>query len=323
MFRIALVLAIVGAFLASASAATEGDGAASIRVGTFNIRYANDGDGPNAWRHRRAMVLGILRTADFWGIQEALPEQVRDIEQGCTEFKLLARSREADASKGEACPILYRADRWELDATEHGTFWLSETPEVAGSKSWDSSLPRICTFARFVAAGVPEVDAATARGAGERASDTPTAAPRAIYIFNIHLDHRGPAARLEAARLVAKRITARRHADPVILLGDFNCGPSSEPVRSLLGDAALGLRDAWRETNPEAAEQGTFNGWAEKCGDERIDWILFAGGLDVESAAIDADKREGRWPSDHAIVRAEFVWRAPAQSAPPSEPRVQ
>jgi endonuclease/exonuclease/phosphatase family metal-dependent hydrolase len=288
---------------ASTPAAWSGDDAASIRVGTFNIRYANEGDGPNAWRHRRALALGILRTADFWGLQEAVPEQVRDIEQGCTEFKLLSRSREMDPAKGEACPILYRADRWELDPTEHGTFWLSETPEVAGSKSWDSSLPRICTFARF-----------TART---------TAGVRALYVFNIHLDHRGPAARLESAKLVAQRIKARKHADPVILLGDFNCGPASEPVKVLLGDAALGLRDAWRETNPEAPEQGTFNGWAEKCGDERIDWILFAGGLDVESASIDADKREGRWPSDHAIVRAEFVWRAPARPAPPSEPIVK
>ena len=308
MVRLVIAFAALCVSVLPAPAAWAGDPivslrAESLRVGTFNIRYANEGDGPNAWRHRRAMVLGILRTADFWGIQEALPEQVRDLEQGCSEFKLLARTREEDAAKGEACPILYRADRWELDPAEHGTFWLSETPEVAGSKSWDSSLPRICTFARFTAK--------TAAGA------------RALYVFNAHLDHRGPAARLASAKLVAERIKARKHADPVILLGDFNCGPSSDPLKLLLGDTALGLRDAWRETNPDAPERGTFNGWADKCGDERIDWILFAGGLDVESASIDADKREGRWPSDHAIVRAEFVWRAPAQPAPPSEPLVR
>jgi len=291
MFRTALLsLVIVLSLGLSARAGAE----ESIRVGSFNIRYANEGDGPNAWRHRRAMVLGILRAADFWGVQEALPEQVRDIEQGCTEFKVLARTREADATKGEACPILYRADRWELDAAESGTFWLSETPEVAGSKSWDSSLPRVCTFARFTARKM---------GAGD-------GAPRALYVFNVHLDHRGEQSRLEAAKLVAARIAARKHADPVILLGDFNCGPGSAPIKALLGHATLGLRDAWRETNPDAPEQGTFNGWAESCGTERIDWILVGGGLDVESASIDADKRDGRWPSDHAIVRAEFVWRA-------------
>ena len=207
MFRTALLsLVIVLSLGLSARAGAE----ESIRVGSFNIRYANEGDGPNAWRHRRAMVLGILRTADFWGVQEALPEQVRDIEQGCTEFKVLARSREADATKGEACPILYRADRWELDPAESGTFWLSDTPEVAGSKSWDSSLPRVCTFARF-----------TARKKG--ADD---GAPRALYVFNVHLDHRGEQARLEAAKLVAARILAAqpvKGADRVLQLS-VDCG---------------------------------------------------------------------------------------------------
>ncbi|MEY3025720.1 MAG: hypothetical protein RLZZ238_617 [Planctomycetota bacterium] len=272
-----------------AAAGEVGPDAPPIRIGSFNIRYANDGDGPNAWRHRSAMVLGILRSADFWGLQEALPGQIEDIRTGCAEFAVLARTRDADPATGEACPILYRADRWDLDADEHGTFWLSESPEVAGSKSWDSSLPRICTFARF------------------RSKD----GGRAFYLFNTHFDHRGSAARLEAARLLVKRIGARRHPDPVLVTGDLNCGPSSAPVKALLGEAAAGLRDAWRETNPDAPEQPSFNGWRDACEGDRIDWILVAGELDVESAAIDASKREGRWPSDHAFVRAEFVWRAP------------
>jgi endonuclease/exonuclease/phosphatase family metal-dependent hydrolase len=278
------VLVASSCLLASASA----DAAGSVRVGTFNIRYANDADGENAWRHRRATVCGILGDGDFWGLQEALPSQVDEIRAARPEYGVVARTREADPAKGEACPILYRSDRWTLDPADHGTFWLSETPEVAGSRSWDSSLPRIATYARF-----------TAKEGG-----------RGIYVFNAHLDHKGEQARLESAELLARRIAARRHAgDPVILLGDFNCGPASEPVRALLGDGALALRDAWRETNPAAPEQPTFNGWADACSGERIDFILAAGALDTESASIDAAKRDGRWPSDHAFVRAEFVWR--------------
>jgi len=264
---------------------------ASVRVATFNIRYANPADGVNAWSKRRAMVLGILRDGDFWGLQEALPSQVREIAEGLPEYAMLVRSRERDATQGEACPILYRADRWELDAADHGTFWLSETPESAGSRSWDSSLPRICTYGRFVS----------------------KAGGRALYIFNVHLDHQGATARLEAARLIAARIAARKNsADPVVLLGDFNCGPQSAPLQALVGGERAALRDAWRATNPDAPEQPTFNGWADACAGERIDHILFTGALDVESAAIDAARRDGRWPSDHAFVRAEFVWRAPA-----------
>ena len=282
------ILAIVA--LAALQSAARNDPQAApapIEVGTFNIRYANDGDGVNAWSHRRGIVLAIVREGDFWGLQEALPSQVSDIERGAPAMKVLVRSREKDASKGEACPILYRADRWTLDESDHGTFWLSETPDAAGSKSWDSSLPRICTFARF-----------TERGGG-----------RSLYVFNTHLDHQGPKARLEAARMVAARIAARRHDDPVVLVGDFNCGPTSEPVQALLGAKPAFLRDAWRTAHPEAPEQGTFNGWEPACGAERIDWIMVGGALEVRSADIDAEKRDGHWPSDHAFVRARLSWK--------------
>lgn len=251
-------------------------------IGTFNIRYANAGDGANAWERRKDMVVAMLREGDVWGLQEVLPEQVAAIRKDLPEWSMVVRSREKDPAQGEACPILFRTDRWELDAEDHGTFWLSETPEAPGSKSWDSSLPRIATFARL-----------TERGGG-----------RSMYVFNVHLDHQGPQARLEAAKLVAKRMASRRHPDPAVLLGDFNTGPSTPPIRALLDDAALGLVDAWRAAHPSDAERGTFNGWNERCGAERIDFLLPSRGLEVLRCDIDDRKPEGRWPSDHAAVHA-------------------
>lgn len=50
-------------------------------------------------------------------------------------------------SKGEYTTLIYRKERLEL--VESGTFWQSETPDVAGSKSWDRSLPRIAIWAVF------------------------------------------------------------------------------------------------------------------------------------------------------------------------------
>ncbi len=284
---LALWLLVVLPFAAAGPA----DPPAPIAVGTFNIRYANKGDGANAWEHRQAMVLDMLKDGDFWGLQEALPEQVMAIGKGLTQYGMLVRSREADPSKGEACPILYRTERWTIDKTECGTFWLSEKPDEAGSKSWDSSLPRIATFARF-----------TEKGSG-----------RSLYVFNTHLDHQGEKARLEAAKLLAKRIANRKHADePVVLLGDFNTGPTSPPIQQLLGDTAIHLVDAWRVANPKEAERGTFNGWADTCTGERIDFILPSEGLAVDSCTIDDRKPDGHWPSDHAAVRAVLQSMAPA-----------
>src|SRR5690348_8567170 len=49
-----------------------------VRAMTFNIRYANPGDGENAWPHRRERVAEMIQSndVDVAGLQEALFDQV-------------------------------------------------------------------------------------------------------------------------------------------------------------------------------------------------------------------------------------------------------
>ena len=109
--------------------------------------------------------------------------------------------------------IFYRKARFEkLDG---GHFWLSETPDRAGSKSWDSSLPRMVTWVKL------------------RDRTNPEARP--IAFFNTHFDHRGPKARVESARLLRKKIEELGEGCRVVLTGDFNSGDGSEPYRTLFG----------------------------------------------------------------------------------------
>lgn len=253
-----------------------------LAVGTFNIRYDEPRDGADAWPHRRAMVAEFLRGADVWGLQEALPDQVAALRADLPEFAFVGRSRDADPDRGEVCPILFRRERWRLDPDEHGTFWLSTTPAVPGSRSWDAALPRIVTFARL----------------------TDVATGRSCYVFNTHFDHRGADARLQSARLLARRIEARRHADPVVVLGDCNAGPDSPPLQALRAGVATGLVDAWRAANPDAGERGTFHGFGAAVRGERIDHVLVGAGYEVVACAIDDRRPGGRWPSDHLPVTA-------------------
>lgn len=281
---------------ASASDARASDSPVSesgtLAIGTFNIRYDNPGDGPNAWPNRRRVVCEKLAQGDFWGLQEALPSQVRELEWMVPAMRIVARTREADPGRGEACPILYRADRWELDPREHGTFWLSPTPAVAGSRGWDAALPRIATFARFVER-TPRV--------GE--------APRSLYLYNLHLDHQGERARLESIEVVLAHMRARERKDPIVVVGDFNAGSESAPLRAVRASESPRLFDAWRAANPDAPEQGTFNGWNDGYGSARIDHIFTTADLVVKRCRIDTARPDGRWPSDHAAVEAVFEWR--------------
>ena len=276
-------LLVVASLLAGCVAAP-----VDAEVGTFNIRYSNPRDGENAWPHRQELVFAVLREGDVWGLQEALPDQIDALRRALPGYTVLARSRDADPATGEACPILFRTANWSLDPDEHGTFWLSSTPEVAGSQGWDAALPRIVTFARLI----------------DRDSG------RALYVYNLHLDHRGEQARLESARLLASRVAARRHPDPVVVLGDFNAGPTSAPLRALLESPDVTLVDAWRRAHPGAPERGTFNGW-DQLGDVRIDHVLVSEDVVVASCAIDVRRPDGRWPSDHTPVMARLLLRAP------------
>ena len=281
------------------------DGAAPERsgldVGSFNIRYAHESDGINAWSKRKDLVFAALAEGDFWGLQEVLPEQRDDLAAALPAYGIVGRSRDADETTGEACPILYRKERWEPDARGVRTLWLSETPETPGSKSWDAALPRVVTIARFV----------------ERSTG------RAVTVANLHLDHRGAESRRRAAKVVADLLAERQTNEPseptapteptepselIILCGDFNAGPASPPLKALLDDPRIDLVDAWRVAHPDAPEQPTFNGWKERYEGDRIDFILASRSLPIESVTIDITRPDGRWPSDHAPIRARFGW---------------
>lgn len=280
-----LLAAMLALLLVSRSLAAA-DAPRPVTVTSFNIRYGTARDGDNRWERRRELVLGVLRDGgDVLGLQEALPFQVQEIAAALPGFAVESRTREKDPVEGEACPIFWRTERFEADPTDRGTFWLSEAPQTPGSRSWDAALPRIATFVRLV-------DRADGRG---------------LYVFNTHLDHRGETAREESARLLARRIAERKRPDePVVLLGDLNDGPGSVAVRTLV---SAGLRDAWRDANPAAPEAGTFNGWNESPGAERIDFVLATDGLVAMSAEIDTRRPDGRWPSDHLPVRSGFLPR--------------
>lgn len=236
---------------------------AELTVMSYNIRYGTARDGENAWPKRRRLAIGVVedRRPDIVGMQEVLDFQRREFLEALQEYEAVGRGRDADGGGEQSC-ILYRADRLTLRA--HGTFWLSETPNVQGSKSWDSALPRICTWAEFEFRG------------------------RRFTAYNTHFDHRGATARLESARLMASRVRG-----PAIVTGDFNCGPDSAPMREFA---------AWTDALAGTAG-GTFHGFRGGDTGERIDGI-FVDGLDALEAWIVRDGHEGRYPSDHYPVFA-------------------
>ncbi len=161
--------------LATAAPALPAD--SLVRVVSYNIRYNNPGDGEHAWPLRADRVANLLRfyNPDLFGLQEALQGQIDDLVARLPQYAWFGVGRDDGRSAGEGTPIFYRRDRFTL--LDQGTFWLSETPEVPGSKSWDAAITRIATWGRFV----------------DRTTGT-----RFLYL-NTHFDHIGQTARERSA----------------------------------------------------------------------------------------------------------------------------
>ena len=267
----------------------------AIRVMSFNIRYGTAQDGDNAWPHRREMVFDVIRDhqPDIVGMQEVLNGQRAELLRALPEYESLGTGRFDGMLRGEFSLIMYRKDR--LEVLQHGQFWLSDTPDVPGSKSWGNSITRICTWARM------------------RDSQT----GRSFYFYNTHLDHRSPPSQQRSAELIAQRIAMHEHKHvPVIMTGDFNANESTSTIRFLKGEIERAfetttdpppspkLRDSFRLMHPEATNVGTFNGFRGESSRGKIDYVFVSDGVQAISAEIVQDNTDGRYPSDHFPVKA-------------------
>ncbi len=248
-----------------------------IRVATFNIRCPVDKT-PNSWAERKARVNALIERHrfDLIGLQEATAGQIRDMLT--TGWAYVGVGRKDGKEGGEFSCIFYRKDRFDVE--ESGTFWLSETPEAAGSKSWNTACERVCTWALL-----------RDRNTG-----------KAFYHFNTHLDHMSAVARENGMALILKRIKALREGVPVVLTGDMNAVPGSVPVLKALEV----LRDAATESAvPHCGPEATFNGFrVDKAPTSRIDYIFVSAGTRVLSHATLDEKHDGLYPSDHFPVVA-------------------
>lgn len=252
---------------------------------TFNIRMNTPADGQNAWplRKDKAASQILFHHVGILGVQEALHEQMVDLGQLLPGYKYAGVGRDDGQTKGEYSAIFY--DESRLEAMKSNTFWLSETPDVPGSKGWDAAITRIVTWVYF--------------------KDKKTG--KKFYAFNTHFDHIGKIARAKSAELLLTKINEIAGKETVLLTGDFNATPEDDPIR-IVSDSTNPLHlfnSIFYSEQPHYGPTGTFNGWqpAER-DDNPIDYIFFKGKLKVKQHATLSQTWKGRFSSDHFPVMA-------------------
>ncbi|HET6556796.1 MAG TPA: endonuclease/exonuclease/phosphatase family protein [Prolixibacteraceae bacterium] len=252
--------------------------AQNLRVMTYNIRLNIASDGVNAWPNRADQVSALLdfHQAEIFGLQEAMYDQIQDIEADLPKMKWVGVGRDDGQKAGEFSPIFYDSEKFK--ALKNGGFWLSETPDQP-SKGWDAAFNRVCTW--IILREIKTGDK--------------------FMVFNTHFDHMGLKAKTESAKLIIQKIKElNKDRLPVILMGDFNSTPETEAYATITGE----MSDSRKLTKKEPyGPEGTFNSFNWNAAmKERIDYVFVSDKLEVKRYAVLTDSKDQRYPSDHQPV---------------------
>ncbi|MFM2355795.1 MAG: hypothetical protein RLZZ528_1531, partial [Pseudomonadota bacterium] len=171
-------------------------------------------------------------------------------------------------------PIFYRKDRFRVE--DQGWFFFSDTPEVIYSRTFNGSWPAFASWARL----------------------SPLDGGKAITVFNLHFEYKSRSNRLKSAALVRDRMApVVAVGGPVFLLGDTNARAGARTMR-VLAETGLDFARVRGSTYHFNAGLNLFGAI------DHIGWANAPG--PVAGPVVLRQKFEGRWPTDHYPVFADF-----------------
>lgn len=256
---------------------------AKFNIMSFNIRYDNPEDSLDNWQYRKDRAAKAIHfyDADILGTQEVLHNQLEDLKQRLPEYDVIGVGREDGKEKGEYSALWYKKDRFTL--LDSGYFWLSETPEVAGSKGWDGACERIASWAKL----------------------KDNASGKEIFALNTHLDHVGVVARREGVSLILDRVAELSNGLPVVVTGDFNAEPESDVIKHVTDTSnPKHLIDSRSVAPLVYGPSWSWHDFGKLPYDRRplIDYVFVNNGIEVLKYGVLAETENEAFMSDHAPV---------------------
>jgi endonuclease/exonuclease/phosphatase family metal-dependent hydrolase len=278
-FRSALILMIIAGLSSICFGQSRKE--APFTIIQYNIRLNTPNDKDNAWPFRKEKVAGLLRFhgADIYNVQEALPEQMDELNTLMPEFDHVGVGRDDGKRSGEHMGIFYKRARFQK--LNSGMFWLSETPDKPGL-GWDAACNRYVQWIKL--------------------KDKIT--KKTFYVFDTHFDHVGMKAREESVNMILRYMEdINQEKLPLILTGDLNLVKTSAPVMSILAV----MKDAMDVTQtPHYGPVSTSGGFDVKILQSKIDYIFINDGVEVLRHGHLSDSFGLFYPSDHLPVLAEL-----------------
>ena len=186
-----------------------------IQVATYNLLSRNTwksqwlGNYP-PWQQRMTFIASWVKknNLDILGTQEGLSEMLELLKKDLPDYMMVGKARSQDKKVAEHSAIFINQNRYEV--LNSGDFWLSKTPDVPGSRSWDSRYPRVCTWAEL-----------------KDKKDNSR-----LFVFNVHYDHWGFYSRSQSTKIILEKIKKIARDEKVIVMGDFNVGIGSSAIEA-------------------------------------------------------------------------------------------
>ncbi|MBU0714525.1 MAG: endonuclease/exonuclease/phosphatase family protein [Verrucomicrobia bacterium] len=253
-----------------------------MKILTCNLRGYGKGDGHNAWIHRKELCIDVIKSErpDVISFQEM--EQFADLTSAFPEYDTYAMVDEPCGRRQMNC-IFYRRDGYARISA--GGYWLSQTPHVAGSKSWDSACVRLVNWIRL--------------------EDSTT--KKEFRIVNTHLDHVSQPAREKQAELIVADSCAYPSAYPQVLTGDMNCDSTNKTIAILKAGGWIDTYGTAHGTENPGHTYHAFLGPEYNSSIGKMDWIFTRGEILVNNAKVITHATNGRFPSDHYFISATLI----------------
>lgn len=253
----------------------------SLRIMSFNLRYRDDKEGSVKKRSKIATAIVDQYAPDSFGVQEATGKWLDILTEGLGgRYAYVGEARDEKGYGSEFSAVFYLKDKYNL--VDEGTIWLSETPEVKFTKSFDSACHRVATWAVL-----------ENKETGERYAH-----------LNTHLDHVLEETRSAQIGVFIDKLTELQKDYRVFCTGDFNTEPASETYAKMLE-----VTDDARLTAANSDDGITFHnyGTVEEGSVGPIDYIFVPKGAKVDTFKIIRNTVKGMYPSDHYLIIADII----------------
>lgn len=253
----------------------------ALRIMSFNVRCRDDKDGSVKNRSRIVTAIIDQYAPDSFGVQEATGRWMDILSEALGEkYAFVGEARDETGYDSELSAVFYLKDKYNL--IDEGTIWLSETPEVKYTKSFDSACHRVATWAVL-----------ENKETGERYTH-----------LNTHLDHVLEETRVEQIKVFIGKLEQLQKDTSVYCTGDFNTDSSSEVYREMLR-----VTDDARASATTTDSGITFHNYgkiSEEEAENAIDYIFVPKGSRVDTFKIIRNTAKDMYPSDHYPIIADI-----------------